>query len=276
MGRLSHLLLSGWMILSLAGCAEALSLFPGAISTATDPTAEITVAAAADLQFAFGEIAALFEEETGVRVNLVFGSTGLLTQQIENGAPYDLIAAANIAYVEQLAAQDLVLSNSIQLYAQGRIALAVNRASGIHATMLTDLLKPEIRHVAIANPEHAPYGVAAMQALQAAGVWEQLQPKLVYGENVRQALQYIQTGDAEAGIIALSVANAPGIVWTLIDGSLHAPLNQALAILSRSAQPQLTAQFADFINGEKGRPIMRRYGFILPGEDPLTAEDLQP
>jgi molybdate transport system substrate-binding protein len=142
--------------------------------------------------------------------------------------------------------------------------------------MLTDLLKPEIRHVAIANPEHAPYGVAAMQALQAAGVWEQLQPKLVYGENVRQALQYIQTGDAEAGIIALSVANAPGIVWTLIDGGLHAPLNQALAILSSSAQPQLAGQFADFINGERGRPIMRRYGFILPGEDPLTAEDLQP
>jgi molybdate transport system substrate-binding protein len=276
MGRLSRLLLMSFVIFSLSGCAGVLPMYPGAISTATDPTTEITVAAAADLQFAFSEIAALFEEETSVRVNLVFGSTGLLTQQIENGAPYDLIAAANIAYIEQLAAQGLVFSHSIQQYAQGRIVLAVNRAADIHVASLTDLLTPEIGHIAIANPEHAPYGVAAMQALKAAGIWEQLQPKLVYGENVRQALQYIQSGDAEAGIIALSVANTPEIVWTLIDGSLHAPLDQALAVVASSDQPELAARFAAYINGEKGRLIMRRYGFILPGEEPLTADDLQP
>lgn len=276
MGRICHLFLTSLMFFSLSGCAGALSIFPGALPTATDPTTEITIAAAADLRFAFSEIAARFEEETGVRVNLVFGSTGLLTQQIENGAPYDLIAAANVTYIEQLAARSLVLPDSIQLYAQGRIVLATNRSIGIQATTFTDLLKPEIRHVAIANPEHAPYGVAAMQALQAAGVWEQLQPKLVYGENVRQALQYVQTGDAEAGIIALSVANVPEIKWTLIDSSLHAPLNQALALVARSDQPELAARFAAYINGEKGRPIMRRYGFILPGEEPLTVEDLRP
>lgn len=276
MGRLCRLFLTSLMFLSLSGCAGALSIFSGALPTATDPTTEITIAAAADLRFAFSEIAARFEEETGVRVNLVFGSTGLLTQQIENGAPYDLIAAANVTYIEQLAARSLVLPDSIQLYAQGRIVLATNRSIGIQATTFTDLLKPEIRHVAIANPEHAPYGVAAMQALQAAGVWEQLQPKLVYGENVRQALQYVQTGDAEAGIIALSVANVPEIKWTLIDSSLHAPLNQALALVARSDQPELAARFAAYINGEKGRPIMRRYGFILPGEEPLTVEDLRP
>ncbi len=275
MGRLGRLLLTSFVIFSLSGCASAPPIFSDAFSTATDPITEITVAAAADLQFAFNEIAALFEEETGVRVNLVFGSTGLLTQQIENGAPYDLIAAANIAYIEQLTAQSLVLPDSIQLYAQGRIVLAVNRSTGIHAASLTDLLKPEIRHVAIANPEHAPYGMAAMQALQAVGVWEQLQPKLVYGENVRQALQYVQAGDAEAGVIALSVANVPEIEWTLIDGSLHAPLNQALAVVASSDQLELAARFAAYINGEKGRPIMQRYGFILPDEEPLTAKDLQ-
>lgn len=256
------------LVLLLAGCS---GVQPGVIPlfTTTSPTSqptEITVAAAADLQYAFTEIATSFEEETGHKVNLVFGSTGQLVQQIENGAPYDLIAAANIAYVDQLADQDLVLSESVALYAQGRIGLAVNRASGVAVTSLEDLLSLDIHHVAIANPEHAPYGLAAQQALQTAGVWDQLQGKLVFGENVRQALQYVQSGDAEAGIIALSVANVPEITWTLLDDSLHEPLNQALAVVAASPHPDVASQFAAFINGEVGRPVMRRYGFILPGE----------
>jgi molybdate transport system substrate-binding protein len=200
----------------------------------------------------------------------------LLNQQIENGAPYDLIASANVSYVDQLASKGLVLPESVTQYAQGRIVLAVNRVAHLEVLTLEDLLAPEIRHIAIANPEHAPYGVAAMQALQSAGIWKQIQPRLVYGENVRQALQYIQSGDAQAGIVALSVANVPEISWTLLDGEMHAPLNQALAVLTRSEHPQLAARFAAFINGEKGRPIMRRYGFILPGERPLLPGDLQP
>ena len=275
MKKLICLILAGLTIFLQAGCV-AVVLYPKALDTPTGPPQEITVAAAADLQFAFTEIAALFEDETGVKVNLVFGSTGLLTQQIENGAPYDLIAAANVSYVDQLASKNLALPDSIALYAQGRIVLAVNRAANIHAVTLNDLLAPEIRHVAIANPEHAPYGMAAMQALQAAGVWEQLQPKLVYGENVRQALQYIQSGDAQAGILALSVASVPEITWTLIDDGLHAPLNQALAVVASSAHPALAARFAAYINGEKGRPIMRRYGFILPGEELLLPGNVQP
>ena len=275
MKKLICFILAGFTIFLQAGCVSVV-LYPKALDTPTGPPQEITVAAAADLQFAFTEIAALFEDETGVKVNLVFGSTGLLTQQIENGAPYDLIAAANVSYVDQLASKNLALPDSIALYAQGRIVLAVNRAANIHAVTLNDLLAPEIRHVAIANPEHAPYGMAAMQALQAAGVWEQLQPKLVYGENVRQALQYIQSGDAQAGILALSVASVPEITWTLIDDGLHVPLNQALAVVASSAHPALAARFAAYINGGKGRPIMRRYGFILPGEEPLLPENVQP
>ncbi len=228
------------------------------------------MAAAADLQFAFSEIATLFEQDTHYKVRLVFGSTGQLVQQIENGAPYDLIASANIAYVDRLAEQNLVLTDSVALYAQGRIVLAVNRASGVSVIALDDLRKTEISHIAMANPEHAPYGLAAKQALQTSGVWEDVQNKIVYAENVRQALQYIQSGDAQAGIIALSVANVPEISWTLIDDSLHEPLDQALAVTSSSAHPELAAQFAAYINGEKGRPIMRRYGFILPGETPIN------
>lgn len=232
------------------------------------PRAEIIVAAAADLRFAFTEIARLFEEQSGHQVTLVFGSTGQLVQQIENGAPYDVIAAANVDYIRQLADQKLVFENSVALYARGRIVLAVNRRAGVLLTELEGLLDPKIQHIAIANPAHAPYGLAAQQALESAGIWEDVQPRLVYAENVRQALQYIQSGDAEAGIIALSVANVPEITWTLIDESLHQPLDQALAIVTSSSHQQLASQFIAFINGKNGRLIMRRYGFIFPGETP--------
>lgn len=249
---------------------------PTATTQTNLPKAEITVAAAADLQFAFTDIAQLFEEQTGHKVTLVFGSSGLLTQQIENGAPYDLIAAANIDYIHQLARQNLVLEDSIALYARGRIVLAANRQAGISVVELKDLLDPQIKHIAIANPDHAPYGVAAQQALKAAGVWDAIQPKLVYGENVRQALQYIQTGDAEAGIIALSVASVPEITWSLIDDRFHAPLDQALVITANSPYQELASQFAALINNEQGRLIMRQYGFILPGEMPLINSDAKP
>ena len=262
----SPAILAGLIILAfLAACTTQGSLSPQPQASATPPR-EITIAAASDLQFAFQDIAELFEQETGQHVRLVFGSTGLLTQQIEHGAPYDLIAAANIGYVERLSAQDLVLDDSIALYARGRIVLAANRKAGVTATELADLLDPSIRHIAIANPEHAPYGVAAQEALQSAGIWEELQGKIVRGENVRQALQYVQSGDAQVGILALSVADVPEISWTLVDDDLHEPLDQALAVLASSKEPDLARQFASYINGQAGRPVMRQYGFLLPGE----------
>jgi molybdate transport system substrate-binding protein len=146
--------------------------------------------------------------------------------------------------------------------------LAVNRQSGIQANRLADLSRPEIRNIAIANPDHAPYGKAAKQALIAAGLWNEIEDRLVFGENIRQTLQYIQTGDSEAGIIALSVANVPEITWTLIDERLHDPLDQALGVVVGSPHGELARLFAQFINGDEGRPIMRKYGFILPGETP--------
>lgn len=237
---------------------------------------EFTVAAAADLQFAFTDIAALFEQQTGQKVTLVFGSTGQLAQQIENGAPYDLFAAANVSFIDQLAEKNLVIPDTIALYARGRIVLAVNKESGLVVETLADLLNPEIRQIAIANPEHAPYGVAAQEALQAAGVWEGIQDKLVLGENVRQTLQYIQTGDAEVGIVALSVADVPEITWTLLDETLHNPLNQALGVVTSTKYEAVAREFAVFINGESGRPIMQKYGFILPGETPLIPTSAKP
>ena len=231
------------------------------------------MAAAADLQFAFTDIAKLYEEESGHKVILVFGSTGQLVQQIENGAPFDIMAAANIAFIDRLVEKGLAHPDSAALYARGRIVLAVNKNFTEPVLKLEDLLSDQIKRVAIANPEHAPYGLAAKQALQTAGLWEKIQPKLVYGENVRQALQFIQTGDAEAGIIALSVAEVPEITWTLIDETLHHPLDHALAITTYSKNPGLAAEFIDFINSEAGRPIMRSYGFLLPDEVYLLMQE---
>jgi molybdate transport system substrate-binding protein len=253
--RLSVLLLVASVLVTSAGCGGVTSDRP-----------EVTVAAAADLQFAFQDIGALFEEQCDCKVTFIFGSSGNLAAQIENGLPVDVFASANIAYVDGLREKELILNDTQQLYAVGRIVLAANKDSGVQVENLRDLLKPEVKKVAIANPEHAPYGVAAMQALQSEGIWEDLKARLVYGENVRQALQYIQTGDAQAGIVALSVAAVPEISYTLIDESLHQPLRQSLAVLRRAREEQLARDFIAFVNGPLGRPIMKKYGFLLPGE----------
>ncbi len=131
---------------------------------------------------------------------------------------------------------------------------------------LADVLKPEVRRVAIANPAHAPYGRAAQEALERAGVWEKVKPKLVYGENIRHTLQFVQTGAVEAGIVALSIADVPEVRYVAIDPTLHKPLNQVVAVVKRSPRPELGTAFIQFVNGAEGRPIMKRYGFLLPGE----------
>lgn len=232
--------------------------------TARTERRPFTVAAAADLQFAFSEIGALFEQRTGEKVVFSFGSTGNLARQIENGAPFDLFAAANEAFVEQLEQQNLLVPGTRRLYAIGRIVLASNRKSGIALAELNDLLDRRVRRVAIANPEHAPYGVAAKEALLKAGLWKKLLPKLVLGENIRQTLQFIQTGNAEAGIVALSVAEVPEISYRLIDDRMHSPLRQALAVLKGTPHEKTARRFVRFVNGPEGRSIMRRYGFEPP------------
>ena len=252
------------MLLSLfllAACANNGVREPA--PAAGDP---LLVAAAADLQFAFTDIGAMFSEQTGHEVNFSFGSTGLLTQQIENGAPFDVVAAANVSYVDRLREKGLIIPDSEQLYAQGRIVLVVNRQAGVVAATLADLQNSDIQRVAIANPAHAPYGLAAQQALQTAGLWDALQPKIVFGENVRQTLQFVQTGDAQAGIVSLSIAGVPEVHSTPIEPSLYAPINQAMAILKQTKQEDLARQFIAFVNGPQGRPVMKKYGFLLPDE----------
>jgi molybdate transport system substrate-binding protein len=248
-----------------------LCLLAAAASACASPTASsasgkaITVAAASDLQVAFPEIGRLFEQETGTKAVFSFGSSGNLATQIENGAPIDLFASADEGYVQQLVAKGLASQDKVQLYGLGRLALVTFKKSNLLILHLEDLLSPEVKHVSIANPDHAPYGVAAKQALTSAGIWDQLKPKVVYGENVSQALQFVQTGNADAGIVALSISDVAEVTRAPIDDSLYAPLRQAMVVLKGSSQQQLAGDFASFINGPKGRPIMDKYGFSLPG-----------
>lgn len=250
----------GLIVLALALAAARAE----AARPATVPA--LVVYAASDLDMAFREIKPLFEKVTSARVTLVIGSTGNLAKQIEHGAPADVFFAANESFVDDLRAVGAVIPQTRTLYAQGRIVLAVPKRSVITVRELADLLKPEVRRVAIANPAHAPYGRAAQEALERAGVWEKVKPKLVYGENIRHALQFVETGAVEAGIVALSIADAPGITYAPIERALYAPLNQVAAVVKRSPHPDLGAAFIQFVNGAEGRPILKRYGFLLPGE----------
>lgn len=221
----------------------------------------LTVAAASDLTPAFEELGREFEKINKTKVVFVFGSTGMLTRQIENGAPFDVFAAANVSYVDELGQKGLIIPDSRSIYARGRITLWTPNESNLRLQAVADLARPEVQRIAIANPDHAPYGLAAKQALQSAGVWDRVQPKLVYGDNIRQTLQYAQTGNVEVAIVALSLSVQSTGRWTLIPEELHQPIDQGLAILKSTKNEQAARTFAAFIISPEGKAIMKKYGF---------------
>lgn len=231
---------------------------------------QLIVSAAADLNYVFPEIAKLWEQETKHQVTFNFGSTGQLAQQIDRGAPVDLFAAANKKFVEELDKKGLIFSDTKALYGVGRITLWQKEGSTLEIKDIKDLTKPEIKRVAIANPDHAPYGVAAKEAMQSVGIWEALQSKLVFGENIKQTQQYAETGNVDVAIVALSLSVNKSGKWTLIPSELHKPLEQMMAVPKSSPHPDVAKKLAAFINGEKGRLLMRKYGFILEGEKPTS------
>ena len=228
--------------------------------------AEIIVAAATDLGPAFEELGRQFEQETGTKVTFSFGSTGTLAKQIENGLPVDLFAAADIGFIDQLERQRLILPETKAFYARGRITIWTRADSAVKIERVEDLARPEVARIAIANPEHAPYGKAAREALESAGIWKAVEPKLVFGENVRQAMQLAETGNADAAITALSLSMLSKGRWSLIPAEAHKPLDQALAVIKGARSEIEARRFAEFINSVQGRTTMRKYGFILPGK----------
>lgn len=227
----------------------------------------LTVSAAADLQTAFTEIGAAFEKETGIRMTYNFGSTGQLAQQIAQGAPVDLFAAANRSYVNDLAVRGFILSDTVQLYARGRITLWTREDSPLQLLSLADLMRPEVKRIAIANPEHAPYGVAAREALQSTGVWDAIQTKLIFGENVAQTQQFAESGNVDAAIISLSLSIGSKGRWVLIPQESYKPLDQALGVVRGAKNERGARSFIEFIYSPAGRAVMVKYGFVLPGEE---------
>ncbi|HEY4423314.1 MAG TPA: molybdate ABC transporter substrate-binding protein [Pyrinomonadaceae bacterium] len=222
---------------------------------------ELTVAAASDLTPVFEELGREFESATKTKVVFVFGSTGMLTRQIENGAPFDLFAAANVSYIDELDQKGLIIPDSKTVYARGRITLWTANESPVRFQGIEDLARPEIQRIAIANPDHAPYGLAAKQALQSAGVWDRVQPKLVYGDNIRQTLQYAQTGNVEVAIVSLTLSINSNGRWTLIPEDLHQPIDQGLAIMKSTKNEPAARAFIDFLRSPQGKAIMKKYGF---------------
>ncbi len=229
-----------------------------------DEEKELTIAAAANFIHAFEEIRPMFEEQMNVKVTYSFGASGQLKEQIEHGAPFDIFASANEEFVKQLELTNKVISDTTKVFALGRIGVAtLDEKFTIHT--LEDLLDENIYKIAIANPEHAPFGRAAKEALESAGVWDEISPKLVYARNISDAVTYLESGNVEAAFIALSLVQ-PSFQFTLIDEEQHQPLNQTIAVVEGSTVANLGQAFINYVMSEEGQAIMETYGFTKPGE----------
>jgi molybdate transport system substrate-binding protein len=231
---------------------------------------ELTVAAAADLSAALQEIGDRYEKKTGVHLKLSFGASGALTQQIQNGAPFDLFFSADMDYPRQLIAAGAAEQASLYQYAVGKLVLWVPADStldfdhkGINA-----LLDPSVKKIAIANPQHAPYGRAAVAALKHTGVYDQIADRLVLGENVAQAAQFVESGNAQAGFVALAHAVVPGMrdkgkYWE-VPADFYPPLAQGVVVISHSQHKKEAAEFLEYIKTQEAAELLRKFGFTLP------------
>jgi molybdate transport system substrate-binding protein len=232
---------------------------------------EVRVAAAADLKFAMAELAGQFEKQTGTKVNVTYGSSGNFFSQLQNGAPFDVFFSADIEYAKNLEVAGLAEPGTLDAYAVGRIVIWTSADAKVDVAKQSwkALLDPHVQKIAIANPEHAPYGRAAVAALQKAGIYEQVKAKLVYGENISQAAQFVQSGNAQAGIIALSLAISPGMKegesWE-IPPEMHPAIEQGAIVMKNAKNKDTARAFLGFVKSEAGRALLAEYGFAPPAK----------
>ncbi len=237
----------------------------------------LRIAAASDLQFALTDLASQYEKQSGVKLSITYGSSGNFFAQILNGAPFDLFFSADVSYPQKLIDVGLAEPDSRYTYAFGRIILWMPSDSPLNPAQLqwNTLLDARIQKIATANPEHAPYGRAAVAALQKAGFYEQVKSKLVYGENISQAAQFVQSGSAQAGILAISLTITPamksGKTWE-IPRELYPPLEQAVVLLKSSPNKSAARAFLAFLRTEPARATLARYGFTLPATESREAK----
>ncbi len=233
---------------------------------------EINVAAAADLSAALQELAANYEKRTGVVVKLSFGASGALTQQIQNGAPFDVFFSADMDYPRQLIAARQADGATLYRYAVGQLVLWVPKDSQLDVEHkgMDVLLDPSVKKIAMANPQHAPYGRAAAAALKHYGLYEKISDRLVLGENISQAAQFVESGNAQAGFVALAHVVAPamqgkGKYW-VVPADAYPPLDQGVILISHSAHQKDAAGFLGFVKTEEAAGMLKRYGFSSPDQ----------
>lgn len=226
----------------------------------------ITVAAAADLQSAMQQVAAQFQKETGKQVKLVYGSSGNFFQQLQNGAPFDMFFSANLDYPKKLQAAGLTEPGSYYEYAKGKIVVWVPRDSTLDLKSgLQVLLSPSVKKIAVANPRHAPYGQAAVAAMQKENVYDKVKEKFVLGENISQTASFVMSGSADVGIVALSLALSPSMKdigrYAEVPAGDYPPIQQACVILTSSKNKETAKQFLAFMKTAAVADTLRRYGF---------------
>ena len=254
--------IAGLLVVAVAGMQ---SIGPAA------PPASVAIAAASDLQFALDELVAAYESAHPDRaVAATYGSSGNLFAQISNGAPFDLYFSADIDYPRRLEAAGVAATGATRSYGEGRLVLGAPAGSplDVAARGMDARAAPLVRRVAIANPEHAPYGRASIAALRSAGVYHAVADRLVLGENVSQAAQFVESGAADLGIVALSLVRAPSVrgvgTYVEIPADLYPPIEQGAVVLARATDPAAAGDFLDFVLSPAGRPVLERYGFVLP------------
>ena len=250
-------------------CLALIALAGGGNIAPAHAAEELTIAAAADLTFAFKDVAAKFQAQTGDSAKLSFGSSGNFFSQIQNGAPYDLFFSADISYAKKLEDAGLTEPGSLYKYAIGKIVLWVPADSKLEVSKgLSVLTDPAIRKIAIANPEHAPYGRAAMAAIKHDGLYDRIKDKVVLGENISQTAQFVQSGNADIGIIALSLAISPTMKdkgkYFAVPAEDYPAIEQAAVILKSSKHKELAQKFVAFLKQSDTTALMERYGFVVP------------
>jgi molybdate transport system substrate-binding protein len=230
---------------------------------------EITVAAAADLQFAMQEVGARFQQESGKTVKLIYGSSGNFAQQLQNGAPFDMFFSANLDYPRQLEGAGLTEPGTFYQYAIGKIVVWVPNASKLDVSSgLKALLDPSIKKIAIANPEHAPYGKAAVAAMQKENIYEQVKDKFVLGENISQTASFVASGSADVGVVALSLALSPNMKdkgrYAEVPTGDYPAIEQACVIMRSSKNKDVAEQFLKFVQSLPIKDLLQKYGFAIP------------
>lgn len=227
---------------------------------------EITVAAAANLTDAFGEMAKRFTARTGVRVTNSFGATADLSKQIENGAPFDVFASADVEHVEELARKGLLADAPRGVYARGRLVLWMPPGGKASIVRVEDLAGGGVSKVAIAKPDVAPYGHAAVESLNALGLWAKVEPKVVYSQTVAQAKQFAASGNADAAFVPRSLVREGEGTSIEIDARLHAPINQAVGVVRASKRQMAARRFVEFLLSDEGQSILKPFGYDTPAK----------